>query len=92
MLIDFRRWLESARALLADATHHAYSFGQANMAKRAIERLDAEIGDALFVRFSRAEVTAILTELELRPEGDAEVSPALAVLSERLRKTVAASA
>ena len=40
MLSDYRTWLESELKLLGNASHHAYSFGQANMAKRAIERLD----------------------------------------------------
>ncbi len=41
MLDDYRDWLLSELKLLGNASHHAYSFGQANMATRAIQQLDA---------------------------------------------------
>ncbi len=47
MLSDYRTWLESELKLLGNASHHAYSFGQANMAKRAIERLDQELANKI---------------------------------------------
>ena len=47
MLRDYRNWLESELTLLGNASHHAYAFGQANMAKRALERFDADCADAL---------------------------------------------
>ncbi len=47
MLRDYRDWLESELKLLGNASHHAYAFGQANMAKRALERFDADCGDEL---------------------------------------------
>jgi hypothetical protein len=40
LLDEFRDWLLSELKLLGNASHHAYSFGQANMATRAIGRLD----------------------------------------------------
>jgi hypothetical protein len=40
MLSDYRAWLVSELEILGNASHHAYAFGQANMAKRAIEQLD----------------------------------------------------
>jgi predicted enzyme related to lactoylglutathione lyase len=46
MLDDYRTWLESELALLGNASHHAYAFGQANMAKRAIEALDEALAKA----------------------------------------------
>ena len=55
MLSDYRTWLESELKLLGNASHHAYSFGQANMAKRAIERLDQEVGERLILALERAE-------------------------------------
>ena len=55
MLRDYRDWLESELKLLGNASHHAYSFGQANMAKRALERLDAELGKNVYVPVERPE-------------------------------------
>src|SRR5579875_1564805 len=49
MLKDYHDWLESELKLLGNASHHAYSFGQANMAKRAIERLDATLAKKVVV-------------------------------------------
>jgi len=46
MLDTYRTWLESELALLGNASHHAYAFGQANMAKRAIEALDEALAKA----------------------------------------------
>jgi hypothetical protein len=47
LLRDYRNWLESELRLLGNASHHAYAFGQANMAKRALERFDGDCADAL---------------------------------------------
>ena len=47
MLSDYRTWLESELKLLGNASHHAYSFGQANMAKRALERFDQDRAQTL---------------------------------------------
>jgi hypothetical protein len=64
LLKDYRDWLESELKLLGNASHHAYSFGQANMAKRAIERLDEELARTLYVPVERAEARRVLTALE----------------------------
>ena len=64
MLKDYRDWLESELKLLGNASHHAYSFGQANMAQRAIERLDAELAKTLYVAFDKAAVRRALTAIE----------------------------
>ena len=64
MLKDYRDWLESELKLLGNASHHAYSFGQANMAKRAIERLDEELARTLYVPIARAEARRVLTAIE----------------------------
>ena len=64
MLKDYRDWLESELKLLGNASHHAYSFGQANMAKRAIERLDDELARTLYVPVERAQARRVLTALE----------------------------
>lgn len=53
MLAEYRRWLESELRTLGNASHHAYSFGQANMAKRAIERFDAEASGKVLVGVDR---------------------------------------
>jgi hypothetical protein len=64
LLKDYRDWLESELKLLGNASHHAYSFGQANMAKRAIERLDEELARTLYVPIERGEARRVLTALE----------------------------
>lgn len=53
MLRDYRDWLESELKLLGNASHHAYAFGQANMAKRALERFEADCADALALEDAR---------------------------------------
>jgi len=75
MFTDYRIWLESELKLLGNASHHAYSFGQANMAKRAIERLDQELAGKIVLALERSEAAAILAALEsLAAAGDLEAS------------------
>lgn len=64
MLADYRNWLESELKLLGNASHHAYSFGQANMAKRAIERLDATFANAVALAIERSQAAAMLASLD----------------------------
>ena len=85
MLSDYRTWLESELKLLGNASHHAYSFGQANMAKRAIERLDQELEHRVPLLLDRTDVAAILTELEMLAERESALPPGLASLRERLK-------
>ncbi|MBD5633357.1 MAG: hypothetical protein IAI49_02660 [Candidatus Eremiobacteraeota bacterium] len=85
MLTDYRNWLESELKLLGNASHHAYSFGQANMAKRAIERLDTEFAGQVVVALPRAEATGILTALEMLVEQTSSLPPALVGLRDRLK-------
>jgi len=92
MLSDYRSWLEAELKLLGNASHHAYSFGQANMAKRAIERLDEELGQRVPVILERTEATEILTALEMLSEGTAGLNPALAALRERLKAALTQTA
>jgi hypothetical protein len=74
MVRDYRAWLQSELQLLGDASQHAYSLGQANMAKRAIERLDAEIGDRVVLELdpelaeSVADALEQLAQVEALPE------------------------
>ncbi len=89
MLKDYRDWLESELKLLGNASHHAYSFGQANMAKRALERLDAELTGALPVLVPRATAERILTALEMLQQRDTHLDPALADLRDRLTAAIA---
>ncbi len=64
MLKDYRDWLESELKVLGNASHHAYSFGQANMAKRALERLDEELAKTLYVPLDRTVARRVLTAIE----------------------------
>jgi hypothetical protein len=77
MLSDYRNWLEAELKLLGNASHHAYSFGQANMAKRAIERLDEELKDRVPLLLGRSEAASALTALDALSRSDAALDPAL---------------
>jgi hypothetical protein len=68
MVRDYRAWLQSELQQLDNAGRDVYSQGQANMAKRAVERLDAETDDRVL--------------LELEPESASAIADALEVMSE----------
>jgi hypothetical protein len=85
LLKDYRDWLESELKLLGNASHHAYSFGQANMAKRALERLDAELARTLYVPLDRAESRRVLTALEALGQQATSLPPELETLREALK-------
>ena len=85
MLKDYRDWLESELKLLGNASHHAYSFGQANMAKRAIERLDEELARTLYVPLDRAEARRVLTALGALDQQTTSLPPELAALRETIK-------
>jgi hypothetical protein len=89
MLSDYRNWLESELKLLGNASHHAYSFGQANMAKRAIERLDAELANRTPVLLEPDDATAALSALERLLASAAAPEPALEKLLAALRAALA---
>jgi hypothetical protein len=63
LLADYRAWLESELKLLGNASHHAYSFGQANMAKRAIEKLDEILASNVVLTLLHHDAGAVTTEL-----------------------------
>jgi RIO-like serine/threonine protein kinase len=84
LLKDYRDWLESELKLLGNASHHAYSFGQANMAKRAIERLDQELTHTVYVPIDRAEARRILTAIEMLGEQTTSVPSEIATLREAM--------
>ncbi len=77
MLRDYRDWLASELKLLGNASHHAYAFGQANMAQRALERLDAERAATLYVGLDRDAARRIVAALGREP---ADADPDLAAL------------
>lgn len=85
MLRDYRAWLQSELHTLGNATHHAYSLGQANMAKRAIERFDSELHGALPLGIDNAGANRILLALEMLEQRDTRLDPALDELRARLR-------
>ena len=91
MLADYRTWLDSELKLLGNASHHAYSFGQANMAKRAIERLDQETEGRVVLLLERGEAAAIAAALEMLVEQTSALPPALAGLRDRLKAAFSAS-
>lgn len=83
MLSDYRNWLESELKLLGNASHHAYSFGQANMAKRAIDRLDTELANKIVLFVERSEAAGLFASLEALAAAH-DLDPALAALRKRL--------
>lgn len=85
MLREYRIWLESELKLLGNASHHAYSFGQANMAKRAIERLDQELHGKIVLAIEPSRVDEVLTAIELLLERNTSLDPALEALREKLQ-------
>lgn len=88
MLSDYRTWLESELKLLGNASHHAYSFGQANMAKRALERFDEETAGNVPVILDRASVTGALTAFALLDERNTALPPALVALRDTLTRAL----
>ena len=85
MLSDYRHWLESELKLLGNASHHAYSYGQANMAKRAIERFDQELEGRVALTLERRRVDAVLTAIEQLAEQETALDPALEALRTELQ-------
>ena len=84
MLDEYRSWLEAELKLLGNASHHAYSFGQANMAKRAIERLDETLAGRSVLVLEAHEAAALREALESRTGDSAEADAALRAIHERL--------
>jgi hypothetical protein len=90
MLSAYRTWLESELKLLGNASHHAYSFGQANMAKRAIERLDQELAGKTALLLEGADAASAAAALDEMAAG-AALPPALERLRAALRTATAAA-
>ncbi len=88
MLSDFRAFLESELKLLGNASHHAYSFGQANMAKRALERFDAEVAERVPLLLPVTDAQAALAALEREGKPGSTLDPALARVRDLLRTTL----
>jgi hypothetical protein len=84
MLKEYRDWLESELKLLGNASHHAYSFGQANMAKRAIERLDALLAMQVVILLGDSKARSLLTAIEMLEQTTTTLDPAF----DDLRKTL----
>jgi len=84
LLRDYRDWLESELKLLGNASHHAYAFGQANMAQRALEKLDAALASTLCIGLDRAAARRILTVIELLAQQSSAEAPELATLRDAI--------
>jgi hypothetical protein len=85
LLREYRDWLESELKLLGNASHHAYSLGQANMAKRAIEKLDEVQHRTLLVPFDVAAARRVLTALEMLEQQTTAELPELDALRDAIR-------
>jgi len=88
LLSDYRAWLESELALLGNASHHAYAFGQANMAQRAIAELDKTLAEALYVPLTDADARGALLALEQIAQTQTALDPALERLRDAIRHTL----
>jgi hypothetical protein len=88
LLRDYRNWLKSELQVLGNASHHAYSLGQANMAKRAIDELDKELAHTLYAGIDTVEARRALTELELLEQRDTSLTPGLVTLRDALRAAI----
>jgi hypothetical protein len=80
MVRDYRAWLQSELQLLGNAGQHAYSLGQANMAKRALERLDAEIGDRVVLELEPELADGMTDALEQLAQVEALPEPLVELL------------
>jgi hypothetical protein len=89
MLSDYRNWLDAELKLLANASHHAYAFGQANMAKRALERLDHDLAGRAVLLLERPAAAAALAALETLAAGG-DPDPSLETLRMQLATALAA--
>jgi hypothetical protein len=88
LLKDYRAWLESELQLLGNASHHAYAFGQANMAQRALEQFDQELERTVYLPFDAASARGALTALQLIAQRETSLDPALERLREALDEAV----
>jgi hypothetical protein len=88
LLKDYRDWLDAELKLLGNASHHAYAFGQANMAKRALDRFDDELSRTLYVPLDRAEARRILTVLSMEAQTATSLRPELEPLREALTEAL----
>ena len=85
MLNAYRQWLETEQKTLGNAAHHAYSFGQANMAKRAIEQLDHALeGSIVLDALPPQAAREALADLQAL----GAPTPALESLAEALRRAL----
>jgi hypothetical protein len=80
MVRDYRAWLQSELHLLGNSGQHAYSLGQANMAKRALERLDAEMGDRVVLELEPELADGITDALEQLAQVEALPEPLVELL------------
>lgn len=63
MVRDYRAWLQSEMQLLA-VSNEPYSVGQGDMARRAMERLDIELGDRVVLELEPEQAEAVAAELD----------------------------
>jgi hypothetical protein len=88
LLKDYRAWLESELQLLGNASHHAYAFGQANMAQRALEQFDQELERTVYLPLDKASARGALTALQLLAQRETSLDPALEELRDALKEAV----
>ena len=81
MVRDYRAWLQSELQLLAGAGSDAFALGQVTMARRALERLDAETGDLVAVELEPEQAQAITAELDTLAKNESLPEPLVTLLS-----------
>lgn len=85
MVRDYRAWLQSEMQLLAQ-NGEANAVGQGEMARRAMERLDLELGDRVVLELEPDQVDAIAAELDALAQAEA-LPDALVELLQIIRTT-----
>jgi hypothetical protein len=70
MVRDYRAWLQSEMRLLEEKSD-PYATGQAQFARRAMERLNVELGDRVVLEFEPEQAEAIAAELDTLAQAEA---------------------
>lgn len=70
MVRDYRAWLQSELQLRPSGTGDLYAEGQRDMAKRAIDRLDAEVDDRVVVELTPETCQAVTEALDMMAEAE----------------------
>ena len=80
MVRDYRAWLQSELQRLERPRSETALAGEAGMARRALERLDAETGDRVLLELEPDQAEAIASELEVLAQAESLPDSLLSLL------------